>query len=192
MRRVILNIGEFAVSREPAILETILGSCVGICLWDMRLGIGGLNHYLLPAEQQNAPSSSVYGGTSIDLLVTAMLRAGAVIEDMQAQIYGGGSVIERLDEIFNIGMENIYLARQKMQDYGIPIVCEHIRAGHGIRVVFKTRTGEVTVTPLGHKTKQVSAGELLVAHRLMQPCKTCIMCGSCTELLNRKVRAKEK
>lgn len=192
MKRIILNIGEYAVSKEPVALETILGSCVGICLWDEQQRIGGLNHYLLPNEQPDTPRSSIYGGTSIDLLVKAMLEAGAVPGQLQAQIFGGNMMFNKLEDIFNIGMENIWLARQKMDAYGIPVVSEHIRARHGIKVVFRTASGEVTVTPLGQKSEQIATSETTVARKVMQPCKTCILCGSCEELLRRKRHTKAK
>ena len=74
MKRIILNIGELAVSKESATLETILGSCVAVCLWDEQQRIGGLNHYLLPSEQPGAEKSTVYGGTSIDTLIEHMRK----------------------------------------------------------------------------------------------------------------------
>ncbi len=192
MKRIILNIGEFAVSKEPVVLETILGSCVGICLWDAGQRIGGLNHYLLPNEQTDTPRSSVYGGTSIQLLVKAMLEEGAAMDHLVAHIYGGGMVINKLDDVFNIGMENVLIARQMLQEYGIPVVGEYIRARQGIRVSFKTASGEMTVTPLGDKTEQISKNEFTAAHKVMQPCKNCIMCGSCIDLLNKKRRSNQK
>ncbi|HEX2974864.1 MAG TPA: chemotaxis protein CheD, partial [Bacteroidales bacterium] len=36
------------VSREPVIVNTILGSCVAVCLYDTLLKYGGINHYMLP------------------------------------------------------------------------------------------------------------------------------------------------
>jgi chemotaxis protein CheD len=191
MKRIILNIGEIAVSKEAATLETILGSCVAVCLWDDKFRIGGLNHYLLPHEQPNTPKSTVYGATSIDALVEQVVAAGADIRNLQAQIFGGGSVITDLDDIFNIGVENVRIAQIKLQEYDIPIVSAHVRAKQGIRVIFKTLSGEVTVKPLGKiGANDVSGNESAAFRQQTQPCKTCIMCGSCPELLERRKRSK--
>lgn len=192
MKRIILNIGEIAVSREPAILETILGSCVAVCLWDEISHIGGLNHYLLPLEPVTTPRSTVYGATSIEAMIQQIIEIGADIDHLQAHIYGGGSVIAGLDDIFNIGMENVRIAREKLYGYGIPIICEHIRARHGIRIVFKTSTGGVKITPLGELSNRLSATETAAVHKQMRPCKSCIMCGSCDELLERKRQYKDR
>jgi chemotaxis protein CheD len=186
MKRIILNIGEFAVSKEPAVLETILGSCVAVCLWDEVRRIGGLNHYLLPREQPGAARSTTYGATSIDNMVTEIINIGAELNNLQAQVFGGGSVITALDDIFNIGTENVWIAQEKMHEYGIPIVGEHIRAKSGIRVIFKTYTGEVVTRPLGEQTVKITKKESDAVCRVMQPCKKCITCGSCAELLNRR------
>lgn len=48
MKRIMLSIGDVVVSKEPAMLETILGSCVAVCLWDEKIGMGGMNHIMLP------------------------------------------------------------------------------------------------------------------------------------------------
>ena len=186
MKRIILNIGEFAVSKEPAVLETILGSCVAVCLWDEVRSIGGLNHYLLPQEQHGATKSTTYGATSIDVMVKEIIAIGADINNLQAQIFGGGSVITALDDIFNIGAENVWIAQEKMHHYGIPVVGEYVRGKNGIRVIFKTCTGEVVTRPLGEQSGRVSKTESNAVRQIMQPCKECIMCGSCAELLNRR------
>jgi chemotaxis protein CheD len=191
MKRIILNIGEIAVSREPAKLETILGSCVALCLWDEARRIGGLNHYLLPHEQPNSPKSTVYGATCIDALVGRMTKAGAEIPTLQARIYGGGSVIAELDDLFSIGMDNVRIAREKLAEYGIPVVATHVRARQGIRVVFETSTGEVTVKPLGSEIAVGFPGKQPgMASKQLQPCKSCIMCGSCEDLRERRRRNK--
>lgn len=192
MKRIILNIGEFAVSKEPVILETILGSCVAVCLWDEASHIGGLNHYLLPREQPGAAKSTTYGATSIDAMVKQIIDIGADINNLQAQIFGGGSVITALDEIFNIGAENVWIAQEKMHEFGIPVVGEFVRSKHGIRVSFKTGTGEVVTRPLGEQAGRVSKKEGEAIRQIVQPCKECIMCGSCHDLLKRRRMRVEK
>lgn len=185
MKRITLNIGELAVSKEAASLETILGSCVAVCLWDEQRRIGGLNHYLLPREQPGGEKSTVYGATSIDTLIEQIVDIGADLHALQAQIFGGGSVISRLDDIFNIGAANVCIARERLLHYGIPIVGEHVRDHNGIRVVLKTATGEITVRPLGEDKEIIAVREATAVYHHTQPCKTCIMCGSCAELLER-------
>ena len=45
---IYLSPGEMVLAREPTILATILGSCIGITFWCARLGVGALCHSILP------------------------------------------------------------------------------------------------------------------------------------------------
>jgi chemotaxis receptor (MCP) glutamine deamidase CheD len=45
--QVFLLPGTLHCSAEHAIIATILGSCVAVCLWDCVRGNGGMNHFLL-------------------------------------------------------------------------------------------------------------------------------------------------
>ncbi len=43
--------GEFYVSKSDELITTVLGSCIAACIYDEGLGIGGMNHFMLPAEK---------------------------------------------------------------------------------------------------------------------------------------------
>ena len=40
--------GEYFVSNEDLVIMTVLGSCIAACLWDSRMRVGGMNHFMLP------------------------------------------------------------------------------------------------------------------------------------------------
>lgn len=146
MKRVCLNIGDIVVTREPAILETVLGSCVAVCLWDTRNRIGGLNHYLVPVGRGEPEKARLYGNYSIPSLIEQFLRLGAEPRHIQARIFGGGSILKSLEDIFTIGSENVRIARELLQQYGIPVARDFVGAECGIRISFATATGAVAVT----------------------------------------------
>ena len=50
--------GESRLLREPAILRTLLGSCVGIAFRIPRLGVGALCHPMLPRCPANSAVTS--------------------------------------------------------------------------------------------------------------------------------------
>ena len=52
-----LQPGELYLARSPAILRTILGSCVGVTFWSARLGAGALCHGVLPRCPQSGPQA---------------------------------------------------------------------------------------------------------------------------------------
>src|SRR5689334_18231371 len=45
-----IMVGEVYVSRRPANLITVLGSCVAVCLWSAEMKLGGMNHFLFPSS----------------------------------------------------------------------------------------------------------------------------------------------
>jgi hypothetical protein len=47
--RITIYIGEVAASKSPVVINTLLGSCVSVCIYDPVLCAGGMNHILLPA-----------------------------------------------------------------------------------------------------------------------------------------------
>ena len=51
---VYLQPGESYLARKPAIIRTILGSCVGVTFWSGRLGAGALCHAQLPRCPTNS------------------------------------------------------------------------------------------------------------------------------------------
>src|SRR5574344_1419860 len=81
-------------SREPYVVKTILGSCVSICLWDKRLKIGGINHYMLPSWNGNDLASPMYGNIALDKLIDRMMALGSRLDDLQAKVFGGGELLD--------------------------------------------------------------------------------------------------
>ena len=50
--------GEYYVTTAGEMIVTVLGSCVSACVRDVRLGIGGMNHFMLPGNGSTPEPSS--------------------------------------------------------------------------------------------------------------------------------------
>lgn len=131
------------VSKEPYLVKTILGSCVAICLWDSRLKIGGINHYMLPHWNGNDLASPKYGNIAIDKMIDKLLFHGSKIEDLQAKIFGGGELMQTGNSKTLIGERNIRVARIMLEEKNIPIVASSTGGKRGRKIIFFTDTGEV-------------------------------------------------
>ena len=72
--------GEYHVTDDPnVLLTTILGSCVAACIRDPLAGIGGMNHFLLPAGDRRAGGGSLrFGVHAMELLINDILRRRGV------------------------------------------------------------------------------------------------------------------
>jgi chemotaxis protein CheD len=108
--------GQFAVSADPEVmLTTILGSCVAACIRDAGAGVGGMNHFLLPdSEGRDQARAMSYGVHSMELLVNALLGAGAKREALEAKLFGGGQLTTRLADVgkFNAEFAQGFLKRE--------------------------------------------------------------------------------
>lgn len=148
VRKVIVSIGDVYVFREPTILQTVLGSCVSVCLWDERLKIGGMNHFLMPCMENDLKSPAYSGQKSIDRLVSNIINAGARMGHLKAKVFGGGRVIKEFSQRLDVGKDNIEMAKKMLGGFGIPIVKECTGYDTGIKVVFYTATGRAFVKRL--------------------------------------------
>jgi chemotaxis protein CheD len=73
--------GEYFVSDKPVVLSTLLGSCVAVCMRDPNAGVGGMNHFMLPAPGHSASSGAWsvktrYGSYAIEMLINGILKYG--------------------------------------------------------------------------------------------------------------------
>ena len=126
--------------KTPFMVDTVLGSCVAVCLFDNQLKIGGINHYMLPFWNGNGLASPKYGNIATEKLVEKMLRNGASIQHMIAKVFGGAN---QMNTSLRIGDQNIEVARQTLANYGIKIIAENVGGGVGRKLRYNTGTGQV-------------------------------------------------
>lgn len=125
--------GQYAVSGDPdAVICTLLGSCVACCLRDPVLGIGGMNHFLLPEGQAGSDSLS-YGVNAMELLINELLRMGARRDRLEAKLFGGGRLINGISDI---GQKNGEFAKRFLENEGIKYVGGSLGGDSARRIEF--------------------------------------------------------
>lgn len=143
---VYLHPGQLVATRKPTEVKTILGSCISVCLWDGELGIGGMNHYLLPQGAPSSPNPGRFGSSAIPRLVAAMLEQGARATRLQAKVFGGASMIAGVTpHAAHVGVQNTRLALQLLERAGIPVISSDVGGARGRKVVFRTDDGSVAL-----------------------------------------------
>jgi len=139
--RVYLHPGQMIAAREPTEVTTILGSCVSVCLWDPRLKIGGINHFLLPLPTSGAASPR-FGEAAIRLLVEQMRALGCRPALLLAKMFGGADRLEmRSAGLRGLGLQNVEVARAVLAGLRIPIVAEDVGGKAASKLVFRTDDG---------------------------------------------------
>jgi len=96
---VYLHPGESYLARQPAIIRTLLGSCVGVSFWSQRLGIGALTHCQLPRcpAVLAATTGLVDGHRYVDFAIHDIARQfdnlAARRSEVQVKVFGGADVL---------------------------------------------------------------------------------------------------
>ena len=145
--------GAIYMSTEPALVTTILGSCVAICLYDPILQIGGINHYMLPLWNGQGLASPRYGNIAIEKLIANIIALGSKKENLKAKIFGGAEIIATSVNQFMIGKRNIIIAKEILHEENIPIVSSSTGGKLGRKIIFNTETGEVRQKYVGEKNE---------------------------------------
>ncbi|MEW5800569.1 MAG: chemotaxis protein CheD [bacterium] len=138
-----LEPGFLYLATRPALISTVLGSCVSICLWDKRKKMGGMNHFVFPKSQDSQEMTTRFGNVATPLLIKMMQEEGTSLADLEAQIFGGGKVVRNI--AMDIGRENVDMARKILNHFGIHIISEDVEGQLGRKVVFNTLTGEAVI-----------------------------------------------
>lgn len=130
-------------SKTPHLVNTILGSCVAVCIHDPVLKIGGINHFMLPLWNGQGLASPKYGNIAIEKLIEKMYSFGCNKNNLRAKVFGGGEVIQTKIAQFNIGERNIQIAFELLEEYKIPVLGSSVGGKQGRKIQFFTKTGEV-------------------------------------------------
>lgn len=138
-QRIYVAQGEHALGdSDDVVISAILGSCVAVCLWDRRLGLGGMNHVLLPDVPSIDMSVMSIGAAAMERLINAMLKRGAVRQDMVAKVFGGAAVVDGLSDI---GASNVTFVRGFLLTEGIGIAAESTGGTRACQVRFWPASG---------------------------------------------------
>jgi len=140
--------GEYYVSGDDIVLTTVLGSCVSACLYDSGVGVGGMNHFMLPDAGEGVASSSArYGSYAMELLINELLKRGARRKSLEAKVFGGANVLRGFTEN-HVGMRNSKFVREYLAAERIRIVAEDLLDTHPRKIFFFPKTARVLVNSM--------------------------------------------
>jgi chemotaxis protein CheD len=145
--------GDYYVTCEEEVLDTILGSCVSACIRNPRLRIGGMNHFMLPRPsgqggdtwESLAGRANRYGSASMETLINRILKAGGTRGELEVKIFGGGRVLSSLSDI---GSHNVIFVRDYLKQEGLRVTSEDVGCDYPRHVQYFPMTGRVRVRNL--------------------------------------------
>ena len=150
--------GEFYVSFNGELITTILGSCVSVCVRETRLGIGGMNHIMLPDADRynrwdNSPASldARYGNIAMERLINFILSHGGKRENLEIKVFGGATLFNFIEQV---GTKNIEFVKLYLLKEGFKISNEDVGGRRPRKIHFYSSTGRVRVKELANLHNQ--------------------------------------
>lgn len=142
--------GELATAQGAGVLRTLLGSCLGVALYDRRLKIAGLAHVVLPKSNGATELPGKYADTAIPELLRRMaaLATGEFLRPT-AKLAGGANMFAATSAPGTIGEQNGAAVEALLAAHRVPIVARHLGGEQGRRMSLDTSTGLVTIEIVG-------------------------------------------
>lgn len=159
-QKIHLNIGEVYITQTPAIVWTILGSCIAIVFYNQRLQTGGICHAQLPERkkhyegcQKTCPIRCSYKKIDRERFKYVTCAAQYMLEqfysygiqkkEIDVKLFGGANVFRTKDAGKTIGSQNLKAATDFIQQHNLNLVSKHIGGNAGVTIYFHTHTGKV-------------------------------------------------
>ena len=145
--------GEFYVSKTGEMIVTVLGSCISACVRDVQLGIGGMNHFMLPMQGEHssenwggsASSASRYGNWAMEFLINEILKLGGTRRNLEIKVFGGGNVLSNMTDI---GERNIDFVKKYIYEENFELSACDVGDIYPRKVLYFPDTGSVKVRKL--------------------------------------------
>ena len=146
--------GEYYVSRADEAISTVLGSCVSACVRDPQCGLGGMNHFMLPADTTVGPNewldpavglATRYGSYAMESLINDLLKLGAARERLEIKLFGGGRILASMSDV---GGRNVDFIRSYLTLEGYRIAAEDLGGTQPRKLIYFPATGRARLRKL--------------------------------------------
>ncbi|MGZ8200531.1 MAG: chemoreceptor glutamine deamidase CheD [Methylosarcina sp.] len=141
--------GEYYVTHENELITTVLGSCVSACIRDRELGIGGMNHFMLPlsnlshSKQGNEAVVGIatrYGNYAMEHLINTILSNGGKRKNLEVKVFGGGKILPTLTDV---GLRNIDFVLDYIDQEGLKLLSQDLGDIYPRKIIYFPQTGKV-------------------------------------------------
>jgi chemotaxis protein CheD len=163
---ITIHPGEYYSCFDDVYIATVLGSCISIALFDPKIKLGGLNHFMLPTSKREFLSpedEGRFGNYAVELLLNDLFSKGAKKKNLIAKIFGGGNVLDTATSSPNMtGINNINFAVTFLETERIPIVVNDTGGIFPRKIYFHPQTAKVylkRIQKMGMSLEQIKQQE---------------------------------
>jgi chemotaxis protein CheD len=132
------------------------GSRLQVDIWDEVTGIGGMNHFMLPATDKTigninwgqrglVTDATRYGNYAMEHLINMILVHGGRRVNLRAKVFGGGKVLQQMSDV---GQRNLTFALAYLKSENIKVESSDLGNIYPRKVIFEPATGRAFVKKL--------------------------------------------
>lgn len=152
MPLIFLKPGDVYITEKPAMVKTVLGSCVSITLFEPGRRVAAICHGMLPDcggdNCEDFPDKLRYVTCSIKHLLIKMKDKGVSARNLEVKVFGGGDVLTYGGTRPSVGRQNIDAALRILESLGLKPMSSDLGGDRGRKIFFNTQTGEVLLKKL--------------------------------------------
>ncbi len=146
--------GEYYVTKADEAVSTVLGSCISACVRDPKIGVGRMNHFMLPEDKSVGPNNWLdpavglatrYGSYAMESLINDLLKLGATRERLEVKLFGGGRILSGMTDV---GQRNIDFIKSWVQLEGLRVAAEDMGGNQPRKVIYFPASGRCKLRKL--------------------------------------------
>jgi len=148
---ITVDTGELQIATGDKVLRAVLGSCVGVILYDKKNKIAGLAHVFLPEKSYSKLNKPItaYANTAIPILKKRIIAKGANKTNIIAYLVGGNNLLKDRNNkpsAYDGGLENLKACKEALKKENIsPIIVFETNRQNGCTAYFKVKNGDLMV-----------------------------------------------
>ena len=139
-----VGMGQIAIVKENELAKAVLGSCIGLVLYDPSTKMAAVAHIVLPENKMASATPGKFANTAVPEMLSQLENAGANRARVIAKIAGGASMFIASGSM-EIGKTNCEAVIALLKSNRIRLAGEHTGGDKGRKVSFDPATGEYAV-----------------------------------------------
>lgn len=151
IKNIYLKPCEMYINKEPAVVSTVLGSCVSVVMFWPAVKVGGMCHAMLPSSNfcvvgESSSYSNKFVDSSINYMHSRFQSWGAYPTELEVKVFGGADMFRTESGKLKretIGAKNIQAAFAVLADLGYRITAQDVGGSMGRKLYFYSAEGRV-------------------------------------------------
>ena len=158
--KVIVGVSDMKVSNNPneTLITYSLGSCIGLVVYDPRVKVAGILHYMLPESsldnEKARKNPYMFANTGIPSLFKAAYALGAKKQHMSVTVVGGAQILDQKG-FFNIGKRNHMALRKLLFKNNVIIGKEDVGGNSNRTIRIEVGTGDTFLKTSGKEDQKL-------------------------------------